>query len=67
MIEIPKDKVSYAVICERFPNPQTYFNTYDLAVRWLKMEQPNNKPHYIVKRTEHFEVCVCDNYEGREE
>lgn len=61
MIKIPKDKVSYAVICERFPNPQIYFDTYDLAVRWLKMKQLNNKSHYIVKRTEHFEIWQLDN------
>lgn len=57
MIEAPKDKVDYAVICEKFPNPCIYFDSYDLAVRWLKLEQLNNKPHYIVKRTEHFEIC----------
>lgn len=57
MIEAPKDKVSYAVICEKFPDPCSYFDSYDLAARWLKLEQPNNKPHYIVKRTEHFEIC----------
>ena len=59
MIEVPKDKVSYAVICEKFPNPSIYFDTYDLAARWIKLEQPNNKPHYIVKCTEHFEICRC--------
>lgn len=57
MIETPKDRISYAVICEKFPIPDLYFDSYELAKRWLKLEQPNNKPHYIVKRTEHFEIC----------
>ena len=54
---MPTDKVSYAVICEKFPTPQTYFTTYELAKRWIEMEQPDNRPFYIVKRTEHFEIC----------
>lgn len=57
MIDTPKDKVSYAVICEKFPTPHSYFSTYEEAVRWAKLEQPDNRPHYIVKRTEHFEIC----------
>ena len=57
MIDTPKDKVSYAIICEKFPIPHTYFSTYEEAVRWIKLEQPDNRPHYIVKCTEHFEIC----------
>ena len=63
MIETPRDKVSYAIICEKFPEPKTYFSSYELAVRWLKLEQPNNRPHYIVKRTEHFEICQSERKE----
>ena len=57
MIESPKDKISYAIICEKFPIPHLYFDSYELAEKWLKLQQPNDKPHYIVKCTEHFEIC----------
>lgn len=57
MIKPLKDKISYAIICEKFPVPRLYFDSYELAEKWLKLEQPNNKPHCIVKRTEHFEIC----------
>lgn len=57
MIDVPKDIVSYAVICEKFPKPDTYFESYELAKRWIKIEQPNYRPHFIVKRVEHFELC----------
>ena len=57
MVETPRDKVSYAIICEKFPEPKTYFSSYELAVRWLKLEQPNNGPYYIVRVIEHFEIC----------
>lgn len=63
MIKTPKDKVSYGIICDKFPEPHAYFSTYDLALRWLKLEQPNNRPHYIVKRTEHYEICDDKNIE----
>lgn len=53
----PNDKISYAVICEKFPNPTVYYNTCDLALKWAKLDQPNDRPYYIVKRTEHFEIC----------
>lgn len=56
-IKCPEDKITYAVICKKFPNPTTYFESYELAKRWVKLEQPNNRPFYIVKRTEHFELC----------
>lgn len=57
MIDIPKDIVNYTVICENFPIPRAYFETYDLAKRWVEIDQPNNRPYYIIKRTEHFELC----------
>ena len=56
-IKCPEDKTTYAVICKKFPNPNVYFESYELAKRWVKLEQPNNRPFYIVKRTEHFELC----------
>ena len=48
-MKCPEDIVSYGVICEKFPDPQVRFDTYDLALKWAKMEQPANRPHYIVK------------------
>ena len=50
------DKISYSVICDKFPSPHIYFNTYDEAERWAKFDQPNDRPFYIVKRSEHFEI-----------
>lgn len=57
MIKAPDDVVTYAVICEKFPNPCSYYREYDCAVKWAKSDQPANRPYYIVKRTEHFEIC----------
>lgn len=65
MIESPKDKISYAIICEKFPVPRLYFDSYELAEKWLKLEQLNNKPHYIVKCTEHFEICKGKRRKGK--
>ena len=31
MIESPKDKISYTIICEKFPVPRLYFDSYELA------------------------------------
>ena len=56
-IKCPEDKITYAVICKKFPNPNVYFESYELAKRWIELEQPNNRPFYIVKRIEHFELC----------
>ena len=50
------DRISYAVICDKFPSPQVYFNTYDEAEQWARFDQPNHRPFYIVKRLEHFEI-----------
>ena len=50
------DKKSYAVICDKFPSPHVYFNTYGEAERWARYNQPNNRPYYIVERLEHFEI-----------
>ena len=49
-------KISYSVICEKFPNPHIYFNTYDEAEHWARFNQPNYRPYYIIKRLEHFEI-----------
>ena len=49
-------KISYAVICDKFPSPHIYFNTYDEAKRWARFNQPDYRPYYIVKRSEHFEI-----------
>lgn len=50
------DKISYAVICDKFPSPHIYFNTYKEAERWARFDQPNDRPYYIVERSEHFEI-----------
>ena len=55
-MKCPEDIVSYGVICEKFPDTQVCFNTYDLALKWAKMEQPANRPYYIVKCVEKFEI-----------
>ena len=50
------DRISYAVICDKFPSPHVYFNTYDEAEHWARYNQPNYRPYYIVERSEHFEI-----------
>ncbi len=55
-MKCPEDCISYAVICKKFPIPQSRFNSYDLAVKWAKMNQRNNRPYYIVRCVEKFEI-----------
>ena len=50
------DKISYTVICNKFPIPYVYFNTYKEAERWAKFDQPDHRPYYIIERSEHFEI-----------
>lgn len=50
------DKISYSSICDKFPSPHIYFNTYDEAERWAIFNKPNYRPYYIIKRLEHFEI-----------
>ena len=55
-MENPKQRITYAVISEKFPIPKTRFDSYELANRWAKMEQPQNRPFYIVKCIENYEI-----------
>ena len=50
------DKISYAIICDKFPSPHVYFNTYDEAEHWARFNQPDYRPYYIIKCSEHFEI-----------
>ena len=50
------DKISYAIICDKFPSPHVYFDTYDEAEHWARFNQPNYRPYYIIERSEHFEI-----------
>ena len=50
------DKISYSVICDKFPSPHIYFNTYGEAEHWAGFNQPNYRPYYIIERSEHFEI-----------
>lgn len=56
-MKAPDDEISYAIICNKFPVPQERYTTYDLALKWAKLNQPEYRPFYIVKCTEHFEIC----------
>jgi len=55
-LTVPENKVRYSIICDKFPIPQTYFDTCRAASMFVKMEQPNDKPHYIIKCTESYEI-----------
>ena len=35
-MKMPDDKISYAIINNTFPIPQTRYSTYDLAVKMAK-------------------------------
>lgn len=50
------DRISYSTICDKFPSPHVYFNTYAEAEHWARFNQPNNRPYYIIERSEHFEI-----------
>ena len=53
----PEERISYSVICDKQPDPRIYHSTYEEAVKWAKLNQPDYRPYYIVKRVEHFEIC----------
>ena len=58
-----EDKISYMVACKQIPDSHCYHTTYEEAVKWAKRNQPAYKPFYIIKRTEHFEICdVIDKH-----
>ena len=50
------ERKSYSVICEKQPKPCIYFDSYDLAEKWAKSDQPDYRPFYIVERTERFKL-----------
>jgi len=57
-MKVPDSKVSYSVICEKHPEPSVFFDSYELALKWSKIvDKSDNRPSYIVKRTECFELC----------
>lgn len=53
----PQERISYTVICKQQPKPSIYFNSYEEAVEWAKIEQPTYRPHYIIERVESFKIC----------
>lgn len=55
-IKCPNEIVSYGIVCEKFPVPRSRFDSYDAAVRFTKFNQPDNRPFYIVKCVERFEI-----------
>ena len=67
-MKCPEEKIYYGVICERFPEPSVYFETFDAAIRWAKSDSPAYRPYYIVECVEHYEICgiVDDKKETKE-
>jgi len=55
-IKCPDEIVSYGIISEKFPVPRSRFDSYDTAAWFAKFEQPDNRPFYIVKCVEKFEI-----------
>lgn len=64
-MKTPEEKITYAVICEQMPTPHLYFGTYKEAEDFAKIEQPAYRPHYIVERVEHFEICGVVGDKGK--
>ena len=58
---ISSEKVRYSVICDRFPSPQTYFDTFETAKNFAEFDQPKDRPHYVIKCIEHYELCGVVN------
>lgn len=54
-----KDKISYTYISRdnKFREPIMFANTYEDALALAKFDQPADRPYYIVKVIEHFEIC----------
>ena len=57
-MKTPETEITYDIICDRMPEPQTHFSTYELAMKWGKeMSLAFNEPVYIVQRTTTYEIC----------
>lgn len=60
-MKAPDEKITYGVISEKHQSTDLYANTYedalDMAIE-MKHDNPENKPYFIVERTEHFEICT---------
>ncbi len=66
-MKTPEEKISYTAICKQMPTPHSYFETYEEAENYAKIEQPAYRPYYIVERVEHFEICGVIGGEGESE
>lgn len=56
-MECPAEEIVYGYICERRQKPHVFFGTYEEAVHWAKIDQPADRPYYIVKITKHYKIC----------
>lgn len=56
-MKTPKTEIDYGIICNKMPNPQSHYSTYEFAVKCAKMQLPFDNPMYIVKRTTTYEIC----------
>ena len=51
-----QNKTRYAIVCEKFSIPQSYFDDYETAMRFAKLNPQKDKPYYIVKCVETYEI-----------
>ena len=60
-IKTPDERITYGVISMKHQSTDMYANTYDDALKMaheMKHDKPEDKPYFIVERTEHFEICT---------
>lgn len=57
-----EDVIKYGHTNDLSRMPTVYSRSYDEAVRYAKIDQPANRPFYIIELCEHYEVCgILDN------
>jgi ribosomal protein S8 len=54
----PTDEISYAIVCDKFPNPSFFFANYKSAIQWAKKINRRTDHIYILKCKTTYEICA---------
>ena len=63
IVDAPQDEITYGIMNKNGHISCLWSKSYAEALDYAKKEQPMNRPYYILKRTEHYEIVgeVKDN------
>ncbi len=64
-MKFPEIETRYACICETFPLPVVFHETYESALEWALDNQPLHRPYYIVKSVTTYMVCGMIDKNGK--